>query len=61
MHIEPINVYYYYMAVQHVIETIIEFFSKASVFGADKLFSQVHTEGQKGNNTCRSEDFDDYR
>lgn len=40
------------MAMQTAVETIIQFFSKASVpfFGADKLFSQVHAQGQKGNN-----------
>jgi hypothetical protein len=47
--------------MQTAVETIIQLFSKASVFGADKLFSQVHTEEQECNNTCRSEDFADYR
>lgn len=48
-------------AMQTAVETIIQFISKPSVFGADKLFSQIHTEGQKGNNTCRSQDIADYR
>jgi hypothetical protein len=47
--------------MQTAVEIIIQSISKASVFGADKLFSQVHTEGQKGNNTCQSQGFADYR
>jgi hypothetical protein len=40
------------MAMQTAVETIIQFFSKASTFlwSGQAFFSQVHAQGQKGNN-----------